>query len=70
MQNPNESFNYVIWSHEPKTVFLDIDTLKLGVWDAVITIRMHSGHLGKVKVLQKYLGDVGPNCVADLKMLK
>lgn len=30
-QNPNESFNKIIWSHVSKTVFVRLRTLKLGV---------------------------------------
>ena len=63
----NESFNNVIWSYVPKTVFVGTDTLKLVVWGGVITF--NSGHLGRVKVLQKLLQDSGPNCIVGLQML-
>ncbi|GFW54485.1 uncharacterized protein TNCV_1608491 [Trichonephila clavipes] len=35
-QNPNESFNKCIWERIPKTVFVGIETLKIGVMDDVI----------------------------------
>ena len=35
-QNPNESVNNIlIWSHIPKTVFVSLQTLDLGVYYAV-----------------------------------
>lgn len=34
-QNPNELFNNIIWSHVPKTIFVGLRTLKLGVDMAV-----------------------------------
>ena len=42
--------NNVIWSHVLKTMFLGIDTIKVRVWDAVITF--NSGYLVRVKVFQ------------------
>jgi hypothetical protein len=35
-QNPNESLNSVIWTRIPKTVFVIRDTLKFGVYGAVL----------------------------------
>lgn len=35
-QNPNESFNSCIWKRLPKTKFIGMKTLKMGVMDAVI----------------------------------
>lgn len=66
-QNPNESFNNVVWSRIPKRVFVGIDTLKIGVWNAVVTY--NSDYLGRIKVLQDLAGDAGPNCVVGLKVL-
>ena len=34
-QNPNESFNYMIWERSQKTVYCGLNTLKLAVYDAV-----------------------------------
>lgn len=36
-QNPNESFNHVVWSKVPKQVFVRLKTLEIGVYDAVLT---------------------------------
>ena len=62
-----QSFNNVVWSRIPKRVFIGIDTLKIGVWDPVVTY--NSGYLGRIKVLQDLAGDAGPNCVVGLKVL-
>ena len=34
-QNPNESFNSTIWERISKTIYCGVDTLELGVYDAV-----------------------------------
>ena len=49
-QNPNESFNSVIWSKIPKIVFVSIDTLSVRVHDSVLTF--NEGCAGRVKVLK------------------
>lgn len=36
-QNPNESFNGLIWKRIPKTVFVGIVTLNIGVYDAELS---------------------------------
>ncbi|GBN92695.1 hypothetical protein AVEN_242308-1 [Araneus ventricosus] len=35
-QNPNESFNNCVWERIPKNTFVGINTLKIGVMDAVL----------------------------------
>ena len=42
-RNSNERLNNVVWSRMPKRVFVGIDTLKIGVWDGVVTY--NSGYL-------------------------
>lgn len=49
-QNPNESFNNCIWERVPKTNFVSIDTVKIGVMDAVICF--NDGMYSRVKVLE------------------
>ncbi|GFW76803.1 uncharacterized protein TNCV_59011 [Trichonephila clavipes] len=49
-QNPNESFNKCIWEQIPKTVFVGIETLKLGVMDAVICF--DDGYVSRIKVFE------------------
>lgn len=49
-QNPNESFNNVIWSHVPKAVFVGLKTLKLGVDLAVCSF--NDGGVGLCKIVQ------------------
>jgi hypothetical protein len=49
--NVNENFNGVIWTKVPKTVFVGIDSLRVGVYEAVITF--NEGAVGRLKVLDK-----------------
>lgn len=35
-QNPNESFNSIVWTNVPKTVFCGRTVLEIGVADAVV----------------------------------
>ncbi|GFX18458.1 uncharacterized protein TNCV_3370311 [Trichonephila clavipes] len=51
-QNPNESFHNVIWSRVPKATFVQIETLSLGVYDAVCSF--NDGNVSKLKRLQKW----------------
>ncbi|XP_068084596.1 uncharacterized protein [Anabrus simplex] len=60
-QNPNESFNSVIWSRIPKTVFVVKDTLNLGVYDAVVSF--NDGNVGRVRLLQRLGIKPGENMV-------
>lgn len=48
-QNPNESFNNIIWSHIPKTIFVSLRTLKFGVNMAVCSF--NDGGIGICKIL-------------------
>ncbi|GFV17924.1 uncharacterized protein TNCV_4020311 [Trichonephila clavipes] len=50
-QNPNESFHNVVWSRVPKETFVQIETLSLGVYDAVCSF--NDGNVSKLKMLQK-----------------
>lgn len=50
-QNPNESSNAAIWQRLPKTVFVGLETLKLGVNDAIINF--NEGSVGKINVLER-----------------
>lgn len=52
-QNPNESFNSLVWKRIPKTIHVGFVTLKLGVYDAILAF--NKGALGKADVL-KHLG--------------
>ncbi|GFW26900.1 integrase catalytic domain-containing protein [Trichonephila clavipes] len=48
--NPNESF-HIIWSRVPKATFVQIETLSLGVYDAVCSF--NDSNVSKLKMLQK-----------------
>lgn len=50
-QNPNESFNNCIWKRLPKTIFVGLKTLKVGVMDAVICF--NDGAQSRLHVLQE-----------------
>lgn len=50
-QNSNESFNSVVWSKVPKNVFVRLNTLKLGVHDAVLSF--NDGFKSKLGIYKK-----------------
>lgn len=58
-QNPNESVNQIIWSCLPKTVFVGINTLHLGVYDAANTF--NKGNIVRSQVFKKLEMLVGKN---------
>lgn len=58
-QNPNESFNAVIWTRIPKTVYVGLDTLRFGVYDAVICF--NDGVSARQQVLEHLGMKVGEN---------
>lgn len=50
-QNVNESFNSLIWLRLPKTTYRSIDSIKLGLFDAVIC--SNEKYSGRLKVLDE-----------------
>ncbi|GFX73789.1 uncharacterized protein TNCV_4291051 [Trichonephila clavipes] len=66
-QNPNESFHNVIWSGVPKATFVQIETLSLGVYDAVCSF--NDGNVSKLKMLQKMGVEPGECSVSAMKLL-
>lgn len=66
-QNPNESFNNVIWKRVPKTEFVGIETLKLGVNDAVLSF--NDGNIAKSSVLKNLGCTLSPNTIDGLKKI-
>jgi hypothetical protein len=50
-QNPDESFNNMIWLRIPKTVFDGYSIPRMGIYDAVLSFNM--GNLGRAKVLHQ-----------------
>lgn len=66
-QNPNESFNATIWQRLPKTVFVGLDALRLGVADAVISF--NEGAVGKANVLKRLQINPGKFTVLGLKRI-
>ncbi|GFT95724.1 uncharacterized protein TNCV_310991 [Trichonephila clavipes] len=66
-QNPNESFHNVVWSRVPKATFVQIETLSLGVYDAVCSF--NDGNVSKLKILQKMGVEPGEFSVSAMKLL-
>ena len=66
-QNPSECVNSVICSRIPKTVFVGINTLHFGVFDAVATFS--DGNVTKCKVLQNLGLSVGCQTVETMLRL-
>ncbi|GFT51656.1 uncharacterized protein TNCV_2633101 [Trichonephila clavipes] len=66
-QNPNESFHNVIWSRVPKATFVQIETLSLGVYDAVCSF--NDGNVLKLKMFQKMGVEPGEFSVSAMKLL-
>lgn len=50
-QNVNESFNNLVWSKIPKRVFVRIITLKMGIYDAILTF--NDGCVSKLSVYEQ-----------------
>ena len=51
-QNGNDSLNHMIWNSLPKHIFVVLDTLVLGVRDAVLTFNV--GNISKCQVCLLY----------------
>ncbi|GFT45262.1 uncharacterized protein TNCV_2123451 [Trichonephila clavipes] len=66
-QNPNESFHKVIWPRVPKATFVQIETLSLGVYDAVCSFNVRN--VSKLKMLQKMGVERGEYSVSAMKLL-
>lgn len=66
-QNVNESLNNEIWSYVPKKVFVQLSTLKFGVYEAVTSF--NDGHIGKCKVMKELGLKPGKNYVSGMKLL-
>ncbi|GFV82097.1 uncharacterized protein TNCV_2789951 [Trichonephila clavipes] len=66
-QNPDESFHNVVWSRVPKATFVQIETLSLGVYDAVCSF--NDGNVSKLKMLQKMGVEPGEFSVSAMKLL-
>uniref|UniRef100_A0A1B6CIY4 Uncharacterized protein n=1 Tax=Clastoptera arizonana TaxID=38151 RepID=A0A1B6CIY4_9HEMI len=64
-QNQNESFNNAIWSKIPKNIFVRLNTLKLGIFDAVLTF--NNGFSSKLDVYNKLGIKLSENSVTALR---
>lgn len=66
-QNLNESFNNCVWERIPKNIFVGIETLKIGVMDAML--RFNEGAYARTFVLRQISIKPGQNmCVALRKL--
>lgn len=63
-QNTNESFNSCIWERIPKTVFVGLTVLKIGVMDAIITF--NDGAISRINVMKKLNIQTGRNMASAL----
>lgn len=63
-QNVNESFNNLLWTRIPKSVFVGMKTLQLGTYDTVITF--NNGCSGRLRVLEKLGVILGKHTVEGL----
>ncbi|GFT39111.1 uncharacterized protein TNCV_3686231 [Trichonephila clavipes] len=50
-QNPNESFNAILWQILPKEVFVEHQTLRLGAYIAVV--QFNNGFQGLISILNE-----------------
>ena len=50
-QNPNESFNHVVWQRAPKTLYFGLISLKICAYDAVLCF--NDGVHSRINVLRK-----------------
>lgn len=66
-QNPNESLNNVIWARVPKRTFIRLDTLKFGVYEAVLSF--NDGYISKILLFEQLRLKVGQNMVTAMKRL-
>lgn len=64
-QNVSESLNSVIWQRIPKNIFVSLQTLKLGVYDAVSAYNI--GNLSKCRVFKKLGLKPGYYCIHGLR---
>lgn len=70
-QNCNESFNHVVWTKVPKQVFVRLVTLKIGIFDAVLTFNDgHSSRLALYKKLGLSLCSTSVNSLRQMDNLR
>lgn len=66
-QNLNESYNNVLWSIIPKRIFVSLETLSVGAYEAVASFNM--GQISKCKVLKALGVNVGQECIKAMKAI-
>ena len=64
-QNQNESFNGMIWTHIPKTVFVGTSAFQLGVYDAVAHFNI--GAKATIEIFKALGMNPGAFCVAGVR---
>jgi hypothetical protein len=64
-QNPNECFNSTIWKRVPKKTFVGLETMQIGVEDAVVVF--NDGNMGRVKILEALGMKPGFNTLKQLR---
>ena len=66
-QNVNESLNNCLWERIPKNIFVGAQTLRIGVFDAVLTF--NDGVVAREKVLSNMGVVTGSNCKKALRAI-
>ncbi|XKL59926.1 hypothetical protein PGB90_000942 [Kerria lacca] len=64
-QNANECVNSIIWTRLPKTAFVQLNTLRFGVYEAITTF--NKGNITKCLILNQLGMQVGNNCITAMK---
>lgn len=66
-QNPNESYNQLIWKRCPKTTFASSNVVKIAAYDACIVF--NDGNIGRIKTLQRIGFNAGAFTLSILKII-
>lgn len=66
-KNISESLNHVIWCQIPKNMFARLNTLKLGVYDAISSY--NKGNVSKCLIFKLMGLTPGKNCEEGMKLL-
>lgn len=64
-QNPNESFNNIVWTKIPKNIFVRLDTFRLGVYDAVLSF--NDGFSSKLAIYKMLGLQLSPKAINTLR---
>jgi hypothetical protein len=66
-QNCNEGFNSLIWRRFPKASYSGLNTLKISLYDAIITF--NDGYISRTKVFNELGFEIGDQTISGLEEL-